>query len=83
MIFAKTHVVDPDAGLIHTDVTIKVCCGDLMAHELQAVITSVISSDFTDLKVSEQIAQIMNEEADKLAAHVRDLMEGENGDQST
>lgn len=83
MIFAKTHVVDPDAGLVHTDVTIKVCCGDMMAHELQAVITSVISSELTDLRVSEQIARIMDEEAEKLAAHVKDLMEGEHADQTT
>lgn len=83
MIFAKTHVVDPDAGLVHTDVTIKVCCGDMMAHELQAVITSVISSELTDLRISEQIARIMDEEAAKLAAHVKDLMEGEHADQTT
>lgn len=83
MIFAKTHEVDPDAGLVHTDVTIKVCCGDMMAHELQAVITSVISSELTDLRVSEQIARIMDEEAEKLAAHVKDLMEGEHADQTT
>ena len=77
MIFAKTHVVDPDAGEIKTDVTIKVCCGDMMAHELKAVINSAIDSELTDLRISEQIAKIMEEEAEKLATKVKLLMEGE------
>lgn len=83
MIFAKTHVVDPDQGLVHTDVTFKVCCGDMMVHELQAVITSAIDSELTDARIAYEIARIMDEEAEKLAAKVKDLMEGENGDTTT
>ena len=83
MIFAKTHVVDPDAGLVHTDVTIKVCCADMMIHELQAVITSVINSELTDVSASVKIAQIMDEEAEKLAKKVKDLMEGEDHETKT
>ena len=77
MIFAKTHVVDQEAGMVRTDVTIKVCCKDMMCSELKAVISSVIDSELTDLAVSERIAEIMDEEACKLATKVKLLMEGE------
>ena len=78
MIFAKTHVVDQEAGLVLTDVTIKVCCKDMMCSELKAVISSVIDSEITDIDASIKIAQIMDEEAEKLAARVKDLMEGQD-----
>lgn len=78
MIFAKTHILDPDTGEVRTDVIIKADTTEIMVKEVQSVITTAIDSDHTDIDVSLQIAEILNEEADKLARKVLDLMEGED-----
>ena len=78
MIFAKTHVLDPDTGEVRTDVIFKVDSTEMMVKEVQSVIETAIECDHTDLDVSVQIAEILNEEAEKLAKKVQDLMEGED-----
>ena len=70
--------MDPDTGLVHTDVVINVTSSELMVKEVQSVIETAIDSDHTDLDVSVQIAEILEEEADKLAKKVKDLMEGKD-----
>lgn len=79
MIFAKSHVVSEDNEnlFFRTDVTIKVSKPDMLPQELKAVLSSAIDSEITDLRISEQIAKIMEEEAEKLATKVKLLMEGE------
>lgn len=67
MIFAKTHLVNPDTGEARTDVIIKVDTTEIMVRELQSVIETAIDSDHTDLDVSVQIAEILEVEVEKLA----------------
>ena len=79
MIFAKSHVVseDQDGLLFRTDVTIKVSKPNILPQELQSVLSAAIDDEHTDLEMCEQIAKIMEEEAEKLATKVKLLMEGE------
>lgn len=79
MIFAKSHLVadDTDTEFYRTDVTIKVSNREMLPNELKAVLTTAIHDEHTDIEMCERIAQIMEEEAEKLATRVKLLMEGE------
>lgn len=87
MIFVKSRIIPSDRGeawfKVQTDVTIKVDDPRIMVHEVKAVLHGAINDEHTDLDVSEQIAKILEESADELATHVKDLMEGEHADQTT
>lgn len=87
MIFAKSHIIPGDTGEgylhVRTDVVIKVDDPRIMVNEVKTVLKTAITDEHTDLDVSEQIAKILEESAEELAAHVTDLMEGEHADQTT
>lgn len=82
MIFCKSREVSRDGDVItfRSDVTIKVDHPDMLPEELRAVLASAITDEHTDLYLSEKIAEIMHDQAELLAKHVQDLMEGEDHD---
>lgn len=82
MIFCESREVSRHGDLItfRSDAIIKVDDPDILPEELRAVLTSVITDEHTDLYLSEKIAEIMHDQAELLAKHVQDLMEGEDHD---